>query len=152
MKAYGYCRTSLAPDSKVPSLDAQREACQDYCIHLRATGLPDLMLYGTFFDEDDTFRKPFRERLAGGQLCARLQRGDHVILPRLDRAFRRVTDAVDQLGQWAEQGITVHILDFSVNTGTAHGRLMLAVLSIVADFEAQVSRERRSHETEDEQL
>ena len=53
-------------------------------------------------------RVPFSKRPAGGQLLARLKRGDHVVMLDVARGFRSFRDAIATLEDWIEGGITVH--------------------------------------------
>ena len=60
----------------------QREMLEEHCKRL---GWPKPFLY---IDKATTSRIPLNERDEGKQLCAVLDRGDKVVITKLDRAFR----------------------------------------------------------------
>lgn len=97
---------------------------------------------GMFSDEATRSQIPLAQRKAGHELCLRLQPGDHVGVTKLDRAFRNTAEAVSQIQTWIDQGVTVHVLDFGINTRTEAGRMVIRILAAVAEFERSLIRER----------
>lgn len=144
--AYGYARVSVQKDyvddkREDLSLEAQQQKCKK-CFE---TELADKgVRWGDVFVDEgkSAFKKKLGERKAGKVLCDRLQPGDHIIFSRLDRGFRRAFDCLGMIDRWREHGITVHILDFKIDTSTIHGRLMLGILALFAEFERELGRER----------
>ena len=85
---------------------------------------------------------PFSKRPAGGQLLARLKRGDHVVMLDVARGFRSFRDAIATLEDWIEGGITVHLVRDKITTGTAPGRLYIRLMAQFAQVEREMISER----------
>ena len=143
--AWVYSRVSSALQAESGlSLEAQKNQIRAYfdLLNIRLTGTP-LVWGGVFVDDGvSAYSIPFARRKAGGELNLRLQKGDHLIFSRLDRAFRRVADAATMTATWLDRGVTVHYLDFSIDTSNAFGRFALSMMANVAEFESAVKSER----------
>jgi len=61
---------------------------------------------------------------------------------RLDRLGRSLRDLLDVAETLRERGVALRSLTDHIDTGTAAGRMLYAVLGAVAQFEADVPRER----------
>ena len=83
-----------------------------------------------------------RRRPAGGKLIQAAQAGDHVVIAKLDRAFRSLRDCTNTLSAWAKEGVAVHILDIGVDTDTPTGRLMIGIMATLAQWESERIGER----------
>jgi DNA invertase Pin-like site-specific DNA recombinase len=82
-----------------------------------------------------------RKQLA--RVIAELDKGDVLVVTRLDRLARSTRDLLNLLGAVAEKGAGFKSLrDAWANTTTAHGRLMLIVLGGLAEFERDLIRSR----------
>jgi DNA invertase Pin-like site-specific DNA recombinase len=123
---YGYARVSTDGQS----IDAQVR-------QLRAAGA----------------RQVFREMASGAKtdraqlrrVLARLEAGDVLMVTRLDRLARSTRDLLNTLATIAGQGARFRSLgDTWADTTTPHGRLMLTVLSGLAEFERELIRARTS--------
>src|SRR4051812_18484217 len=90
-RAYGYIRVSTDKQSLSP--EAQKKTIED------AAGRMGLRIDGWYQDAptrnpDGSFndavsgKVPITERKAGKELCARVRKGDVVIVSKVDRAFR----------------------------------------------------------------
>jgi DNA invertase Pin-like site-specific DNA recombinase len=136
---FGYGRASL--DSQAYTVPVQEER-----LHRLWQGLvmdeQGVTWGGMFSDESTSSKVPLVERKAGYALNLRLEQGDHVGMTKLDRAFRNMREAVNQMEDWIERGVTVHVLDFGVNTKTEAGRMVIRILAAVAEFERALIRER----------
>jgi DNA invertase Pin-like site-specific DNA recombinase len=93
----------------------------------------------------------FQEKISGGRsdrkqltrLIAGLDKGDVLVVTRLDRLARSTRDLLNLLGAVAEKGAGFRSLrDTWADTTTAHGRLMLTVLGGLAEFERELIRTR----------
>src|SRR3954447_9490408 len=74
-----------------------------------------------------------------------LEKGDVLIVTRLDRLARSTRDLLNTLALIAEKKAAFRSLgDTWANTTTAHGRLMLTVLAGLAEFERELIRARTS--------
>jgi DNA invertase Pin-like site-specific DNA recombinase len=121
---YGYARVST---------DGQSVAAQ--VAALTAAGA------GKVFREVASGAKTDRAqlRLAIGQL----ERGDVLLVTRLDRLARSTRDLLNTLAAIADRKAGFRSLaDTWADTTTAHGRLMLTVLGGLAEFERELIRAR----------
>lgn len=75
-----------------------------------------------------------------------LRQGDKLVVTKLDRLARSVSHLGDLLGELEARGAGLVILSMGgqqVDTSTATGRLMLHVMSSVAQFEREMMLERQ---------
>lgn len=111
--------------------------------------LRDLDLACTIIDPGESGGTSLADRPGGARLtsllAARRDAPQHVIILRLDRAFRRASDCLATVEQWQQRGITLHIVDLggaSIDAGSASGRFMLTILAAVAEMERAQGIER----------
>jgi DNA invertase Pin-like site-specific DNA recombinase len=95
--------------------------------------------------------KVFRETASGARAdraqlrraIGKLEKGDVLMVTRLDRLARSTRDLLNTLAQIAEKGAGFRSLaDTWADTTTSHGRLMLTVLGGLAEFERDLIRAR----------
>ena len=93
----------------------------------------------------------FREKISGAvtdraqlkRALQVLQKGDVLLVTRLDRLARSTRDLLNTLAAIAERGAGFRSLrDSWADTTTPHGRLMLTVLAGLAEFERELIRTR----------
>jgi DNA invertase Pin-like site-specific DNA recombinase len=96
-------------------------------------------------------KKVFRETASGAKTDRRelakainsLGEGDTLLVTRLDRLARSTRDLLNTLASITSKGAGFRSLhDTWADTTTAHGRLMLAVLGGLAEFERDLIRAR----------
>ena len=70
--------------------------------------------------------------------------GDTVVCNKIDRLFRSAADALTTVKEWQESGIDLIVVAFGADPVTANGtsKLMMGILSMVAEFERDLIRER----------
>src|SRR5215470_10582694 len=97
--------------------------------------------------------KVFKEKVSGAKTnraelakaLRRLERGDVLIVSRLDRLARSTRDLLNMVAAIAEREAGFRSLkDTWADTTTPHGRLMLTVLGGLAEFERELIRARTS--------
>lgn len=136
--AFGYARISVASDGV--SLDAQRKAIEAHC---QARGLH---LLGVLVDEGVSGSTPFDRRPRGRELARQLRhpdaKGVHLVVAKLDRAFRSALDALTWLEEWQQHGIVPHVLDLPIDLASPMGRCVFAMLAIIAQLERDLTIER----------
>jgi DNA invertase Pin-like site-specific DNA recombinase len=69
--------------------------------------------------------------------------GDVLVISRLDRMARSVLDLAKMADLLQRKGVTLRVIDQSIDTGTSEGKLMLHLLSAFAEFEADIRAERQ---------
>ena len=123
---YGYARVSTDGQS----VEAQAK-------QLRAAGAEKL------FKETASGTKTDRAQLR--RALKEIDKGDVLIVTRLDRLARSTRDLLNTLAQIADKRAAFRSLaDAWADTTTPHGRLMLTVLGGLAEFERELIRARTS--------
>lgn len=96
--------------------------------------------------------KIYQEKVSGTstngreQLAAMLdyvRDGDTVIITKLDRMGRSLADLLDIVNQLETKGVSLRVLDQSLDTGSPQGRLMFQMLGAFAEFETALRKERQ---------
>lgn len=95
--------------------------------------------------------KIFREELSSvatqrPQLEAALEyvrHGDTMVVTKLDRLARSVSDLVTIQGRLAGRGVALQILALNLDTSTPTGKLMVNLLGSIAEFERELMLERQ---------
>ncbi len=136
MTVYGYCRVSVDRTESI-SIKTQMQLIREY-VERR---LPDAGELRYVVDRGVSGSVPLFSRPAGRQLRS-LQRGDHLVVAKLDRAFRSVLDGAAVLSELTDAGVGVHCLDVQVDTTTPVGRAMLHMLMTFAELERERIGER----------
>jgi len=103
-------------------------------------------------DEADC-TKVYSEKRSGRQYETRrelqdclayLRDGDTLVISRLDRMARSVLDLARIAELLEKKGVSLKVLDQSIDTSTSEGRLMFSLLSAFAQFEADIRAERQA--------
>jgi DNA invertase Pin-like site-specific DNA recombinase len=78
------------------------------------------------------------------QKCLRrLKSGDALVITRLDRLARSIRDLLGIIDTLKANGATIKALDDTwLDTGSAHGQLILTIMGALAEFERQMIRSR----------
>lgn len=140
MGVYGYTRVSTAEQAADDrtSLETQRRKIA------AAAELAGLALDGVVDEPGVSGAKPLAERPEGGALLNRLQRGDTLIVSRLDRAFRNAADALATAERLKARKVDLIVADMGSEPVTQNGvsRMFFGMLALVAEFERERTRER----------
>jgi putative DNA-invertase from lambdoid prophage Rac len=138
MSVYGYCRVStIRQASEGESLDVQRRQIEGYA-HMHGLTLDDVVV-----EEGVSGSVPVAERPKGGELFARLRKGDIVIAPKLDRLFRSALDALTVVEDMRKRGVGLHLLDLGGDiSGNGMSKLFLTIAAAFAEAERDRIRER----------
>lgn len=99
---------------------------------------------GLYVDVESAKHK-LRERRAGRQMCLDAGAGDHIVIAKLDRAFRNTLDCCEMFEKLGALGVNLHIVDLggmSINFRTAIGRMILTIMAAVAEFEREMIGQR----------
>jgi len=119
----GYARVSTDEQTTALQLDA-----------LRAAGCVAI--------HEDSASGASRSRPGLSRALEDLAAGDTLVVWRLDRLGRSLRDLLDISEMLRERDISLRSLTDHIDTGTAAGRMLYAVLGAVAQFERDVLRER----------
>ena len=103
--------------------------------------------------DDAGCTKVFAEKKSGRQYDNRkelqaclnyVREGDVLVISRLDRMARSVLDLAKIADLLQQKGVALRVLDQSIDTTTAEGRLMFSLLGAFAAFEADIRSERQA--------
>ena len=125
MTVYGYARVSTSEqhlDLQIPALKkAGAEAIFSEKISGRSAARPELI-----------------------RLLETIKRGDTIMVTRLDRISRSMSDLCKIVSTLTERGCDFRVLYQSgLDTNTATGRLMVHILGAIAEFENDLRAERQ---------
>jgi len=119
----GYARVSTDEQTTAPQLDA-----------LHAAGCAVI--------HEDSASGALRSRPGLDRALADLHAGDTLVVWRLDRLGRSLRHLLDVSEMLRGRDVALRSLTDHIDTGTAAGRMLYAVLGAVAQFERDVLRER----------
>lgn len=97
----------------------------------------------------------FKEKVSGKKkedreqfniLLEKVEKGDTIVVTKLDRFARSTKDALSTIEYLNNKGVSLVVLNMGgdkVDTATAIGKLMITVLSGIAEFEADMIKERQ---------
>ena len=96
---------------------------------------------------------PLAERPEGGNMVKALRGGDLVIATKLDRVFRDMRDALNQVEEFRDRQIDCVLLDIcpdlkSITSQNSAGQFNFQVLAAAAQFERSRQRERQADSRE----
>lgn len=84
-----------------------------------------------------------RDRPGLTEMLGFVREGDIIVVSRLDRFARSLSDLFQMLDTLTGKGISFQCLHQSIDTGTSTGKFTLAILGAVAEFENDLRRERQ---------
>lgn len=125
---YGYARVSTKGQAKDGnSLEAQEKA-------LRESGANEIYV--------DAFTGTKTDRPEFDKLMDKIQKGDILIVTKLDRFARSMTQGSELVSDLVEKGIKVYILNIGVMDNTPSSKLIRNVFFAFAEFERDMIVER----------
>lgn len=120
---YGYARVSTVAQDLNAQLQAlENEGCD------------------TIYSEKFTGTKTARPEFT--QLLNKLEKGDTLVITKLDRFARSTADAIETVKGLFEKGVKVHVLNMGLIENTPTGRLIFNIMSSFAEFERDMIVER----------
>lgn len=125
---YGYARVSTKGQAKDGnSLEAQAKA-------LKESGASEIYV--------DAFTGTKTDRPEFDKLMDKIQKGDTLIVTKLDRFARSMTQGSELVSDLIEKGIKVYILNIGVMDNTPSSKLIRNVFFAFAEFERDMIVER----------
>lgn len=123
---YGYARVSTQTQSLGAQVDELKKEGCEVVYQEKFTGK----------QQKDFVRPVFNE------LLGKLEKGDTLVVTKLDRFARSAKDALNVIDDLKERGIRVHILNMGIVENTPTGNLLFTVMSAFAQFERDMIVER----------
>jgi putative DNA-invertase from lambdoid prophage Rac len=142
MNIYGYTRVStIQQATEGESLETQKKIIIGYA---QSKGLeinPD----NIFVEAGVSGSVEFRKRPEGSRLFSTLNPGDMLIIPKIDRGFRNIRDALNSLHDLKQRNVSVHFIDLG-GDATTNGisQVIFTILGAFADFERERISQRIS--------
>jgi DNA invertase Pin-like site-specific DNA recombinase len=137
-RVFCYGRASTA--KQVDSPETQKD------IHKRYAEFNQLgEITATFIDPATSGKVDLEKRAAGKELLKAIRPGDHVIISKLDRMFRRAKDCLVILDEFQAKGINLHVCDLmggAINLSSPMGRFLIQILAAVAELERNYISQR----------
>jgi len=120
---FGYARVS----TKSQELDLQTNA-------LKSAGCDEIIT--------EVMTGMNNDRPARMELIAKLRKGDVIVVWRLDRFGRSMSDLVEKIEQLNAQGVEFISLQEKIDTTSATGKLIFHIFAAMAEFERNLISER----------
>ena len=128
-KTYGYIRVSTKGQASGNSLQAQREA-------VISQGADSDLIF------QDVFTGVKCDRPELNKLLSALELGDTLIVAKLDRMARNVSQGVAVIEELVKKGITINIMNMGIFDNRPANRFQLQIMLAMAEFERELIRER----------
>lgn len=129
MRKFGYCRVSTSKQAKkneqgeyVGSLKVQRDLLIEQGVEERRI-VVDVASGATF------------NRSGIDELLIKMERGDVLFVPKLDRLGRNTIEMLELVKLFEEKGIEIRFISDGLSTGGEMGKMVLTILSAVATAE-----------------
>lgn len=123
MTVYGYARVSTAGQSLEVQIEALEKENVEYIYQEKFTGTAT--------------NRPQLQKLVGT-----LQKGDKLVVTKLDRLARNTKEGIELIEQLFEKDVKVHVLNVGLLENTSMGRFFLTTLLAVAEMERNIIIER----------
>ena len=125
MRLFGYARISTSAQS----LELQMQA-------LKEAGVKEHRIFS------DTGTGSHMEREGLGLLRVKVEEGDVIMVKKLDRLGRDTADMIQLIKEFDDLGVCVRFLDDGISTEGEMGKMVVTILSAVAQAERQRILER----------
>lgn len=125
---YGYARVSTAQQKK------DGNSLEEQCNQLRQERCDFII--------EEQFTGARMDRPKFQHLCSLLEKGDTLVVCKLDRFARTVVEGAATCRELMQRGVRIHILNMGVIEDTPVGRLILTTFLAFAEFERDIIRER----------
>jgi DNA invertase Pin-like site-specific DNA recombinase len=118
MRLFGYARVSTSKQS----LELQKQS-------LKNAGVKESRI---FFDKSTGSNV---ERSGLNSLLVKVEEGDTVLITKLDRLGRDTADMINLIKEFNRMRVAVRFLDDGISTGGTMGKMVITILSAVAEAE-----------------
>src|SRR4051794_16924973 len=103
-----------------------------------ASRLPGMMSTCCLYWLDNFMRRPWLQTLIDFA-----RKGDTIVVTRIDRLARSITDLAAIVRTLEHKGVALRATDQPIDTATAAGRCFLQMLGVFAEFETAIRKERQ---------
>lgn len=124
MTVYGYARVSTAGQHLSPQVKELEQA-----------GATEI------FKEKRSGKDMNREALLS--LFEKLEKGDTLVVTKVDRIARSLEDGIQFIKELNNRGVNLHVLNMGIFDGTPTSNMLFQILTAVAEFERNIMLERQ---------
>ncbi|KPF92738.1 resolvase [Novosphingobium sp. AAP83] len=117
-----------------------RVSTTDQCLDVQ---MDELSAHGCERIFQDQASGTNRDRAGLIEMLQFVREGDSIVVSRLDRFARSLTDLFQLLAELSRKGVAFQCVHQSIDTSSSTGKLTLAILGAVAEFENDIRRERQ---------
>jgi len=117
-----------------------RVSTTDQCLDVQ---MDELAAHGCERIFQDQASGTSRARAGLVEMMQFVREGDTIVVSRLDRFARSLTDLFQLLDELNCKGVGFQCVHQSIDTSSSTGKLTLAILGAVAEFENDIRRERQ---------
>ncbi len=132
-----YVRRSTDDEHQPFSIDAQITALTSY-----VASQPGWLLVGEPYSDDASGATTDRPGLQRALRAAKAGRYDVLLVYRVDRFSRRLSDLLDLLGELDDAGVAFASATEPFDTSTSIGRMLVQLLGVFAEFERETIIDR----------
>ena len=140
MATYGLTRASTKKQEASPAVQA--DSIRKHCDLLE---LPDVKILDEPLGTSGK-KTSFATRPCGKWIMENLQKGDSLVVTKLDRLGRNTRDVLKTIETLNSRGVRIYIINFlggqSLDISTAFGKMILTFFAGIAQFEADSCSER----------
>jgi len=140
-RVWGYIRVSST--GQVESglgLEHQRQQVEQCMDEMVQQGSQKMEIISD--DAVSSFRVSFANRPGGKRILEEAQAGDVVAVYRFDRIFRSLGDAIKQIAEFRQRGISLRMIEEGIQTNDTTSDWYLSLLGTFAELESRIKSER----------
>lgn len=137
------CYARMSTSKQVASPKIQVQQMLDYAEAMKLCPRNEVVIYQDL--AVSARRYGIDERPQGRLLCRQLEKGDILLIAKLDRAFRSFKDMAIYIDDWAKRGVSLHIVTQGgalTDIQSPAGKLFVRLLGIIAEFDNDLRAER----------
>jgi DNA invertase Pin-like site-specific DNA recombinase len=143
-RCFAYVRVSTEEQAVYGfSLEAQRQSCMDWW---ERTLKPEGVGWGDFIADEgaSAFKLGIFDRPEGARLIRDTFRGDHIVFPIFDRAFRSMMDFVNNWPTIKKLALVPHFIDIPMDLDSPTGIFTMQIRCAFSEFESRMKGARVS--------
>ncbi len=135
LKIFAYCRVSTKRQKEEGTIENQRRSILKFVEYNE-----DKFVIIKWFEDNGI--SAFKNRPAYNEMIKSMQDADGIIISKLDRIGRSVKQLSNVIGDLEAANKCFIVTGQRIDTSTKEGRLLFHMLSAIAEFEADLIRER----------
>jgi len=134
LRVYSYCRVS----TKKQELENQRRSIKKFIERNK----DEYEIIEAFEEKESAFKKRPEYNKMLNKLYNKKNNADGIIIQRLDRIGRSVKDLSNLIDKLIKHGKKLKATEQNFDTDTIEGKLLVGLLSVIAEFNANLFKER----------